>query len=208
MLSEQAYQTLKLKLADLKSGTYLSARQFANDINMGYTPVREAFLRLHREGVLKQVPNVGFFINYVDLADIFQSYEIRECIEPFVLEKAFDRITKDNIEEMRTIVENQYMALSARKIKEYLHLDIEFHLSIFGFYNSKHLSNLYKNIREQYMFCSNKIAIDLDEITIREHKLLVDAIEASDLDKSLDILNKHITAAKERIKAGYISVVE
>lgn len=207
-LSEKAYQALKDKIINLKSGSYLSARQFASEIGMSYTPVREAFLRLNREGAIKQVPNVGFFVETVDLADLYQSYEVRECIEPFVLKKAFNRFTSEDIATMRTFVENQAKALSSGNIMEYMNLDIELHEIMFRIYNNRQLLELYRNIREQHMFCSNKIAITFNEDALHEHTLFIDAIEAGDLEKALYILNTHIENAKQRMKEGYISVIE
>jgi DNA-binding GntR family transcriptional regulator len=207
-LSEQAYQSLKEKIINLKSGSYLSARQFASEVGMSYTPVREAFLRLQREGAIKQVPNVGFFVETVDLADLYQSYEVRECIEPFVLKKAFNRFTPEHIATMRALIEKQAKVLLSSKIMEYMRLDIELHEIMFHIYNNKQLLELHRNIREQHMYCSNKIAITFNEDALNEHRLFVDAIEAGDLEKALSILNAHIENAKQRMKEGYISVID
>ena len=207
-LSEKAYQALKEKITNLQSGSYLSARQFASEIKMSYTPVREAFLRLQREGTIRQVPNVGFFVENIDLVDIYQSYEVRECIEPFVLKKAFNRFTPEHISHMRALLEKQIKTLSSGKIMQYMRYDIELHEIMFNIYNNKPLLELYRNIREQHMFCSNKIAIAFNEDALDEHKMFIDSIEAGDLQRSLSILNSHIDNAKQRMKEGYISVFE
>jgi DNA-binding GntR family transcriptional regulator len=207
-LSDKAYQVLKEKIINLKSGSYLSARQFANEIGMSYTPVREAFLRLQREGAIKQVPNVGFFVENIDLADLYQSYEVRECIEPFVLKKAFNRFTPENIATMRSLVEKQNKTLVTGKMVQYMRCDIELHEVMFRIYDNKPLLDFYRSIREQHMFCSNKIAVTFNEEALQEHKQLIDAIEAGDLQSALNILNLHIENAKMRMKEGYISVIE
>ena len=207
-LSDKAYHALKVKIIGLKSGSYLSARQFASEVNMSYTPVREAFLRLQREGTIKQVPNVGFFVENIDLADLYQSYEVRECIEPFVLKKAFYRFTPENIAAMRTLVEKQAIALSSGNIIDYMHLDIALHEIFFRIYNNKLLLDFYRTIREQHMFCSNKVAITFNEEVLQEHKEIIDSIESGDLDKAQQILVNHIENAKIRMKDGYINVVE
>lgn len=207
-LSDKAYKSLKDKIINLKSGSYLSARQFASESNMSYTPVREAFLRLQREGTLKQVPNVGFFVENIDLADLYQSYEVRECIEPFVLKKAFPHFTPEHIAAMRAIFEKQAKALSSGKITDYTRLDIDLHEIMFRIYNNKQLLDFYRNIREQHMFCSNKVAITFNEDALQEHKMFIDSIESGDLDKALQILNTHIENAKQRMKEGYISVLD
>ncbi len=207
-LSEKAYKALKEKIVTLKSGSYLSARQFANEIGMSYTPVREAFLRLKREGAIKQVPNVGFFVETMDLADVFQYYQVRECIEPFVLKKTINRFTPEHIANIRSLIKKQAEVLAKGNILQYMRLDAQLHEIMFKIYNNKHLLDLYRNIREQYMFCSNKIGITYDEDAIHEHELFIDAIEIGDLAKALQVLNTHIENAKQRMKEGYINVLE
>ena len=81
LLSSLAYKAIKERIASMPSGSYLSARQCALELGISYTPVREAFLQLQKEGVLRQVPNVGFFIQNIDLTDLFQILQVRECVD-------------------------------------------------------------------------------------------------------------------------------
>jgi len=206
-LSEQAYSELKERLLTLESGAYLSARQFANDIGMSYTPVREAFLRLQSEGALKQIPNVGFFVATMDLSEMAQLFQVRECIEPFVLQKVFPRITDSHIARMRVYEREQREALDLKDIARYMDLDIKLHEVLLELYGNQHLMSLYHKVREKYMFCSNRIALGFYPGAIDEHSKVIGAIEAGDAELSLELLNSHIENAKQRMMEGYINVV-
>jgi len=206
-LSEQAYNALKEKLLTLESGAYLSARQFASEVDMSYTPVREAFLRLQSEGTLKQVPNVGFFVASMDMNEILQFFQVRECIEPFVLKHVISRVTPSHIILMRKIVEEQKQALDSKDITKYMKLDINIHEVLLDIYGNPHLKTMYHTIREKYMFCSNRVALASNSEAMNEHSRLVDAIEKGDTDLSLDILSRHIESAKQHIMEGYIKVI-
>ncbi len=206
-LGESAYQALRKKVLTLESGTYLSARQFAEEIGMSYTPVREAFLRLQREGALRQVPSVGFFVETLDLNDILQIYQVRECVEPFTLQKVFTRIQPQHVLQMRTLVDSQSEALTEGDIMQYMKLDIALHEVILDIYGNKHIKNMYHSIREHYMFCSNKIAVAYYPDAIIEHTQWIDAIERGEKDNAIDLLNKHIENAKQRMKDGYINII-
>lgn len=96
-LGEKAYEALKKKVATMESGAHLSVRSFAKEIGIGYTPVREAFLRMEREGTLRQIPNVGFFVQGYDFTSVIHYYQVRECVEPFVLKQVFAQLTDDDI---------------------------------------------------------------------------------------------------------------
>lgn len=206
-LGERAYQALRDKVLTLDSGTYLSARKFANEIGMSYTPVREAFLRLQREGSLRQVPNVGFFVETMDLNDILQTYQVRECIEPFVLQKVFSLFMPPHISKMRAFVQQQTEALKEGDIMQYMRLDIALHEVMLDIYGNKHISALYHGIREQYMFCSQKIAVTYYPDAITEHTNWINAIEQGDKALALSLINAHIENAKQRMKDGYINVI-
>lgn len=207
-LGDRAYYALKDKIVTLESGTYLSARRFANDIGMSYTPVREAFLRLRREGSIRQVPNVGFFVETMDLSDLVQFFQVRECIEPYVLRKVISRVSPLQIQMMRDYVEKQSQALASGDIMQYMLLDITLHEVLLNLYGNRHLITLYHSIREKYMVCSNKVAVDYYPDAMSEHTSLIDAIERSDIKSSLKLLTNHIENAKQRMQDGYINVTE
>lgn len=205
-LSDVAYNALKKKIITMGGGSYISARQFAGDIGLSYTPVREAFLRLQREGTLKLIPNVGFFINTFDINELIQIYQARECTELFVLEKAFDLITKDHITQLKQINAQLETALTKGNILEYQQLDIKFHESFFVIYGNKHLLNFYRNIREQYMLCSIRVAKRLSNDVYLEHGDILANIEAGEKEKAISALRKNISQARERMIEGYINV--
>jgi len=205
-LSDMAYLALRKKIITLGGGSYISARQFANEVGVSYTPVREAFLRMEREGTLKLIPNVGFFINAFDIGEVIQIYQARECTEIFVLEKAFDFITKEHIQQMKNINVQLEAALAKGNILEYQQLDIKFHETFFIIYGNKHLLNFYRNIREQYMLCSVRVAKRLSNAVVVEHEGILASIEAGDKEKAINALRKNISQARERMIEGYINV--
>ena len=206
-LSEQAYDILKEKLLTLENGAYLSSRQFANEVGMSYTPVREAFLRLQNEGALKQIPNVGFFVASMDVNEILELFQVRECIEPFVLSKVINRVTPSHIMLMRGLAEEQKQALDTEDITKYMKLDIRIHEVLLDLYDNPHIKSLYRTVREKYLICSNKVALSFYPDAMVEHINLIDAIESNDMELSLELLNNHIENAKKRILEGYIKVI-
>jgi len=205
-LSEQAYNALKEKILTLEGGAYLSARQFANEVEMSYTPVREAFLRLQSEGTLKQVPNVGFFVASMDINEILRLFQVRECIEPFVLKEVITRVTPSHIILMRKFVEEQNEALELKDIKNYMKYDINLHEVLLDIYDNPYLISMYHTAREKYMFCSNRIALSFSPDALEEHVNLIDAVESGNTELSLEMLTKHFENAKKRILEGFIKI--
>lgn len=207
MLSEVAYNALKEKMVNMPSGMYLSARQCANELGMSYTPVREAFLRLQREGALRQVPNVGFFVESVDLSDLLQIFQVRECLELFVVEKVFDKLTPEHVAKMRELCIAQQQMIEEGDSSRYMQLDTELHEIPFGLLGNKHLSTLYHNVREQYMMCSVQVVKTMNTDALAEHAGFIDAIESGNKAAALAELRAHIDGARQRMMDGYINKV-
>jgi GntR family transcriptional regulator, rspAB operon transcriptional repressor len=206
-LSDVAYTALKKKIVTTGGGSYLSARQFATEIGMSYTPVREAFLRLQKEGTLRLVPNVGFFVDSLDIGELIQIFQVRECTEIFVLEKVFERITPEHIAQMKKINDQLCETLSQKNIYEYQQLDIKLHEIIFKLYGNKHLLQFYQNIRERYTICSKRVASHLSNEAILEHSDYIASLESGNKEKAIADLKKNLTGARERMVEGYINVV-
>ena len=57
-------------------------------------------LKLHSEGMLSLVPNVGFFTVRMDLRDITDIYQSRECVEQYVLPLVVSHITEKDKEHL------------------------------------------------------------------------------------------------------------
>ena len=205
-LGEQAYLTLRKKVSTMGNGSYLSMRQFANEIGISYTPVREAFLRLNREGMLKQIPNVGYFVASMDISDMLQVFQVRECIEPFVLQKVFPLIEPKHTKKMREYLNQQLKNLEAEDILQYMKVDIKLHGILIDLINNQYLKSTYYMVRDMYMFCSNNIAKNLSHVAYDEHLQLIEAIEAKDEKLSLNLVNIHLENAKHRLMNGYTNV--
>jgi len=207
-LSDKAYHIIKQKLITSDNGVFLSARQYANELKMSYTPVREAFLRLNKEGLLELVPNVGFFMTRLDTKDIMEIFQVRECLELFVLRKIFNNITDEHIKALEKCVEEQRNKLASNSIYEYMDADERFHMLFIEIYNNQHIMKFYQNVREKYLVCSKDIAMQHSYNAIEEHLQLIKSIEDKDLEGAVTILALHIENTKQRVKDGYIRIMD
>ena len=208
VLSDDAYTLLKESIATTGHGVYISARQFADDIGMSYTPVREAFLRLQKEGFLKQVPNVGFFVQSLDLQDIIQIFQVRECLEVFVLENVFDSLGDEQFSKIEDCIAEQEAAIERRDMKGNMLKDIELHEIPFALYNNPFLYELYHNVRERYLLCSSKLVQHGSSEAILEHRNLLESMKKGDKDGAVELLLEHLANAKARIRDGYIHYIK
>lgn len=205
-LSDRAYNLIKEKIISYDEGQYLSIREMASEIGMSYTPVREAFQRIEKEGLLKRIPNVGFFVPQIDIRHIEEIFQVRECLEVFVLDKVFDLITAEDLETLSDYVDNQVEHLRKGEIHQYVMVDKQFHMLPFRLYGNSHFIDLIENVREQHLICSVKIARNESTEAIKEHRELIEHMGNKDKERALSTLRTHIDNAKQRMKDGYISL--
>lgn len=202
-LGEKAYEELKNKVAHMESGAHLSVRNFSKETGIGYTPVREAFLRMEREGTLKQIPNVGFFVQTYDVTSIIHYYQVRECIEPYVLKQVFHQITQEDISQMQHHLDKADSALEKKDYAGFINHDIAFHEVMFSRYGNPYFLNLYESIRTQNMYFSRENR-EISSFASKDHRVLLDAICSGDEEQSLNVLVNHIKTARIKVLAGFV----
>lgn len=206
-LSEKAYGIIKKKIMNSNGEKYLSLRKMAEELDMSYTPVREAFQRLERDGLLELVPKVGYFITELNLNDIIKIMQVRECLENFVFEKVFDFLTEEHIQTLSNYLDKQVKNLEDDDIKQYYKNDALFHKVFFDIYDNDYLTNLIENVREKYLMGSTKTIIEMKKHgvveAIEEHKELIESIKKGDKQETINKFADHIEKSKQRIKHGY-----
>lgn len=98
------YRILKDRIAD---GTYspglrLTQTQVAQDLSVSRTPLREAFQRLEREGLVVTEANRGVVVAPSSVSDVENSYAVRILVEPHALAATIPIVTGDDIAQMET----------------------------------------------------------------------------------------------------------
>lgn len=66
---------------------------------MSRSPVREALRDLESEGVVVSYPGRGTFVATITPYDVEEIYELRAMFEEYALRKAFNRITKEELDQ-------------------------------------------------------------------------------------------------------------
>ena len=204
-LSSIAYEQLRAMITEMPAGQYLSARSYAKDLRMSYTPVREAFLLLQNEGVLRQVPNVGFFVASLDLADILQIFQVRECIEVYALEKVFCRLRPEHLQQMRTAWESQQEAFRQENHYRMMTADGDFHRIPLEVLGNTLLLNQYDSVRSRYMLCTARLAAMAPDLGTEGNRKILELIEVGNKETATAALAAHIAEMRQNITDSYVS---
>lgn len=94
-IKEVVYRRLVRAIVELRlePGVQLRERQLAEQMGVSKTPIREALVRLEKEGLVTVTPYRSAIVRGYAHADIREIYELRELLEGFCARRAAMRIS-------------------------------------------------------------------------------------------------------------------
>lgn len=203
-LKETVYQGIYDNVTNgkYKQNDILTESMLIEEFGVSKSPVREALIELCKDGILKNIPRMGYQVIPVTLQEIIDILELRADIEIRGLKKAFPLITEDNLEQLTALIQKQAekddQIVSNNWSKNY-----EFHMALYSFngnnYAYKILSQL---IRQSARYISQYFLSAWGrerESKGRYHMAIVEALKKGNIQEACDILEKDILVVKEEI---------
>lgn len=161
---------------------------------MSKSPVREALVELCKDGVLINIPRMGYQVRAVTLKEIMDILEFRVDVEVGGLRKSFPVLTRENINMLRMIAE-KHNADEDRIVSNNWQRNYEFHTYLYSLNN-----NVYGHQALQQMIhqCSRYISQYFlsawqrkNESNGRYHMAVVDALENRTLKRPVCIWKRY-----------------
>lgn len=202
-LAEQVFDRLE---TDILSGKYqhgemLTELGLVGDLGVSRTPIREALRRLEQEHIIEMTPR-GILVLGVSQKDLSDILEIRIRIEGLAARMAAERITEEEIEQLRETIELQEFYVPKRDAARINGMDSKFHLLIYRFSGSIPLYDtlmpLHKKVLK-YRQASVENEIRSADSSM-EHRAIFEAIAAHDPDLAEERMKAHIANAKAFIQ--------
>ena len=106
-LSENVFRRIQAAIVrgDIAPGSKISEPELARTYGISRGPLREAIHRLEGQRLLVRVPHVGARVVSLSHAELVELYEIRESLEGMACRLAAERMTDDEIQELRHVLE-------------------------------------------------------------------------------------------------------
>ena len=186
-LRDVVFNTLRQAIlrGELKPGERLMEIQLANKLGVSRTPIREAIRKLELEGLVLMIPRKGAEVAEITEKNMRDVLEVRKALEELAVQLACDKITKEEIEEMKKAAED------FKKIAE---ADVRFHDIIYMATDNQKLIQLLNNLREQ-MYRYRVEYLKREEAhpqLIAEHAAIIEYISKGEKKAATDIMCKHI----------------
>jgi DNA-binding GntR family transcriptional regulator len=194
--TDRAYSFTKARILDgrLEGGDFITEGDIAARVKLSRTPVREAFLRLEAEGLLRLYPKRGALVIPVSVSEVESVMETRLVVERHALEKV---IRSGGLleEPLRAAIADQERLAADGNACAFVEADREFHRLFVATAGNPILLGLHDSLRDRQSRM-NLVAIARDagrvEQILAEHRALADAVVAADLEGALQLITTHL----------------
>jgi DNA-binding GntR family transcriptional regulator len=204
--ADRAYSYAKQRILDgrFEGGDLISEGEIAEGAGMSRTPVREAFLRLESEGLLRLYPKRGALVVPVSVAEVESVLETRLLVERHAIEKVILRGI-DLSEDLEASIAEQVRLADVDDTAAFVNADREFHRLFVAAAGNPTLLALHDSLRDrQSRMGIAAIARDAgrSRSILAEHRDLVAAVTARKPSDALAIIGRHLDGTLRLLLPG------
>ena len=189
---------------ELPPGSKLTEATLATRLGVSRGPVREAFRMLEEAGLVRTEKNRGVFVRAIDLDEALEIFELRAVMEMYVGRKLALTATGAQIKELRQLVEAMDLAAKAGDAQGYHRHNLAFHdrlLALAG--NAKFAATYRRLIKELSLIRRQNLTGESMGHYTREHRAIVRAIAAHDVEAAGQAMFDHVMNSRERTLVNY-----
>jgi DNA-binding GntR family transcriptional regulator len=185
---------------DLKPGDRIVETQWAKDLGVSQSPVREAIRELEMMGLVENIPYQGCIVRKATKQDMKDAYRVRMYLEMLGIQDAVDGATEDQLKEIYKILKEMEAEAKKNAFNSYTKKNEQFHEKIIEVSQNRLLIRLWKqsHIQDSTFFGTQLSDQSLEELAIR-HKVLYDAIEARDVKRAQEAIYQHFQELIEEL---------
>lgn len=196
--SDFAHAELKRRLlvGDFGLNVRLGEERLAALLGVSRTPVREALLRLHAEGLVRRAPDGGYLPVAPDVESMRHLYEVRITLELQALHRPARTGTRHDAEAIEDLRE-QWLDLEGEAHEPspgFVLLDESFHVELAAAAGNPVLVDLLRQVNERIRVVRMQdfLTVERIEQTIGEHLGIVDAVLEHDMGEAERRFGLHV----------------
>lgn len=202
-LRDVVFNTLRQAIltGELKPGERLMEIHLANKLGVSRTPIREAIRKLELEGLVTMIPRRGAEVAQITEKSMNDVLEIRRAVDALCVELACDRISKEELEKLKSACDSFEKAVYGKDAKKIAQADVELHDIIVQATGNQRLIQLVNNLSEQmyrYRYEYIKDASQHERL-IEEHRIIYESIVKKDKETASQAARMHIDNQEKAI---------
>ncbi|WP_410593031.1 GntR family transcriptional regulator [Amycolatopsis sp. lyj-23] len=179
-------------------GSSLREVELAEALGVSRGPVREALLKLEREGLVRGEWHRGTTVTALSGADVAELDSLRAALERLAVERVVEHATDADLAAIDAVVQRMERAADAH---EMVRCDLEFHDAVYAAAGHRRLHEAWLAIRSQvHLFLLTRIGVATEGYLAgipAEHRELATALRARDRETALALFAEHRRLAFE-----------
>jgi DNA-binding GntR family transcriptional regulator len=173
-------------------GAQLREVELSEALGVSRGPVREALLRLEREGLVRSEWHRGATVTTLSPQDVSELDSLRGALEQLAVQQVISHASDDDIAAIEKTARQMDRAEDEH---EMVRCDIAFHDAVYAATGHLRLQEAWHAIRSQvHLFLLTRIGISSDGYLAcipDEHRELVAALRAREADTALELFAEH-----------------
>lgn len=190
-----------IKNGTIKSDETLSERSLAKELNVSRTPVREAFRRLEKYGLVETEPHRGVKVITFSADRVMQLYKVREVLEGLAARGLAENPNKESIRRLEKLLTKASEAVKDEDIELLSEINSQFHSELAHSTNNLYLIDIMKTLQSHISICMTASLARTGRPfkNIEEHHLILNAIKQGDSDFAESMAKYHVRTSMENV---------
>lgn len=207
--ADRAYMHTKERILDgaYEEGQLIGEGEVSEAVGVSRTPVREAFLRLEAEGMLRLFPKRGALVVPISAADVEDVMETRLLIERFAIRRVVE-LELDLDDQLLAAIAAQEEHASAKDVVAFVDADREFHRIFVAATGNAIVLQMHDSLRDQ----QNRMGLaalsrsaDRTARILKEHRAIVKAVTKGDPAAAEKLIERHLEETHRLLRRASLS---
>lgn len=201
LLRETVYAELRADVIScrLAPGTEIREAELAARFDMSKSPVRDALMRLEREGLVITLPRQGYRVAPVSLIDVLDMFHLRAALERACMERIVLHASDAQLAALDAFRHFDASAWDGG----FVAFNRAFHRRIAELGGNArmrdHLIDLIDQMERAVQVSIASIKKGDPQVLVNEHAEIIDALQARALKRAQRLAEQHISAAGKRV---------
>lgn len=202
------YSELLLAIVEsrLGAGTLLSQNKLASRMGVSRTPVREALLRLERDGLVQRLPDSGFAVASITAAEVHEACDLLHLLDTYVYRRAAENLSREQLSDLLELALSLVHSAEAGDAEGWREADLRYHAVVMEAAQNRFIAQYLQQTRHRVQrFWLQKPHFDGRLRTCsQDHVALAQAM----LDVDGEVLSQTVHQHIERLRASVLARLE
>lgn len=201
LLREKVYDQLRTDLiaCRLAPGMEIRESELALRFGVSKSPVRDALMRLEREGLVITTPRQGYRVSPVSIADVDDMFHLREALERACMERIVRTASDEQLATLDRFREFDEAVWSGG----FVAYNREFHRTLAHLSGNARMRDYLIDLIDQM---ERAVQLSLSSLkkgdprsVVEEHAEIIDALQGRQAKQAQRLASSHVTSAGKRV---------